>query len=63
MPRYRINCLDATDRVARKFFVWCEDDAAALRLARKLHHPHRVEVLQDDVRLVRLDGEGASNLQ
>ena len=63
MPRYRINCLDATGRVARKFFVWCEDDAAALQLARKLHHPHRIEVLQEDVRLVTLDGERASNLQ
>jgi hypothetical protein len=63
MPRYHINCLDGADRVGRKFFIWGEDDDGAVRLARKLHHPHRVEIVRNGVVVAVLEGERALNLQ
>ena len=63
MPRYHIYCLDGADRVGRKFFIWGEDDDGAVRLARKLHHPHRVEIVRNGIVVAVLEGERALNLQ
>jgi hypothetical protein len=62
MPRYRIHCLGDDGGPALKFFLWCVDDEEAVRLARKLRHPNRVEIFRTEAMVASVEGERLARL-
>lgn len=58
MPRYRLFVFDADNRIQSKLMVEADNDAHALGQARRLNHPHVVEVYELDRLVARAVGAG-----